>query len=104
MPPDAINTYRYPQWFPKCFIGAMGCACGGNYLYCRIRPSKPIIGRDSGFFLATWQTLDMQTKVGKRVLYTSSTALPDYESMVDAIKNVVSEAHRSKISLPNDST
>jgi hypothetical protein len=44
----------------------------------------------------TWQTLDVQTKSGKRVLYTSSTAFPDYESMVDTIKDGVVQAHKAK--------
>ena len=148
MLPDVITTYKYPRWFPKCFIGGMGalaavvilivlsdprsqslaaipvsfwlflCLIFGFVFYGVHISTLEITIEQSGLRVksiyinryvafndigavrelnnGTWQTLDVQTKGGKRVLYTSNTAFPDYESLVDAIKDGVSESNKSE--------
>ena len=153
---DVIATYRYPPWFPKCFIGAMGVLAMvvilivmsdprsqslaaipvsfwlflllifGFILYGIHISTLVITNEQSGFRVRSiyinryvafhdigsvrdldngnWRTLDVQTKNGKRVLYTSNTGFPDYESLVDAIKDGVSEANKSNVKVPSNFT
>ena len=149
MLPDTIAIYKYPPWFPKCFIGAMGVLAAVVSLIVASDPRSQSLASIpvfvwlfllliAGFILygihistleitigqsglrvksiyinryvafhdvgsvrelnnGQWQTLDVKAKSGKRVLYTSNTAFPDYESLLDAVKDGVSEANKSTV-------
>jgi hypothetical protein len=150
---DVIAAYKYPRWFPKCFIGAMAALAAvfsvivlsdprsqsladipifvwlflllifGFILYgthistlviaidkSGLRVKSLYINRYVDFHDVgsvrdlnnrNWQTLDVQTKSGSRVLFISNTGFPDYASLVDAIKDGVSQANKSETRLPN---
>jgi hypothetical protein len=143
-----MAAYKYPRWFPKSLIGALGALAAVVILIAASDPRSQSLAAIPvfvwlflllifGFILygihmstlvitieqsglrvksiyinryvafhdvgsvrdlnnGNWHTLDVQTKSGKPILYTSNTGFPDYESLVDAIKNGVSEANKSK--------